>query len=68
MQPFSFHLLSCLCSGTAGTMLIVRTSRGTSAQKGFAMEEASSGDLAMEEAELMGLNAMWSNIHAIIKQ
>ena len=49
-------------------MLIVPTSRGTSAQKGFAMEEASSGDLAMEEAELMGLNTMWSNIHAIIKQ
>ena len=41
---FFFHLFSCLFSGTVGTMLIVRTSRGTSAQKGSAMEEVRSGD------------------------
>ena len=39
-----FTSLAVFFSGTAGTMLIVRTSRGTSAQKGSAMEEVRSGD------------------------
>ena len=51
---FFSPLSSCLFSGTAGTMLIVRTSRGMSAQKGF----------ATEEARLRGLNTMLPNIHA----